>query len=354
MVVSIQYLRGIAAMLVVFQHVARKAGQYADDPLAWFRVGGAGVDIFFIISGFIMCHTTSGATGSPARVIDFLKRRAIRILPLYWLLSLVALAAMFIKPELVNSAGAETRIFESFLLLPVQGVYLIANGWTLSYEFFFYFIFAIGMLFEEKIGRALSAALLGLLVTLGTLISFGTPAMRFCTDPMLAEFILGMGLYHFHRRCPRLPTAIAGIFIIAGALLLRQANAAPVTSIRVIDYGLPAILMCTGLVGLEPVIRARKINALESLGDISYSLYLVHPFALSFVSLVFQKAHLLKPGWTWIFPAALAASSVLAGWLCYEFIEKPLGTLAKRILTGRPTKVTAPHSEAMALQAESR
>jgi exopolysaccharide production protein ExoZ len=332
MITSIRYLRGIAAMLVVVQHLAFKGRQYSGDPLGFFHVGHVGVDIFFIISGFIMCHTCAGGRAAEAGPVDFLKRRAARIFPLYWLLTLAALLVYFWNPNLVNSESGDTRVVASFLLLPTDGHYLVANGWTLAYEFYFYLIFACGMFFRGNSGRWFSAALLALLVVLGPWVGSLGQYARFLTDPMLVEFIYGMGLYFVYRSRFRLPGWAAVLCVCLAVGLLIHMNSHELTGIRCLDLGVPAVLICAGLVSLESELQTRRVKALEMLGDSSYSLYLVHPFVLSIVSLLFKKSGLLEHGNAALFIASLAAGSVSGGWICFYFVETPLSKLVKGLM----------------------
>ena len=136
-ILSIQWMRAIAILMVILQHAAWKGTQYSTNPLGWLKVGEAGVDLFFIVSGFVICHVTYNKTPAP---FEFVKARLVRILPLYWLLTCVALVVYLIKPELVNSSGGITSVFHSFTLLPTSSKYLIRNGWTLSYELYFYIL----------------------------------------------------------------------------------------------------------------------------------------------------------------------------------------------------------------------
>jgi peptidoglycan/LPS O-acetylase OafA/YrhL len=187
---SVQIMRGLAAFMVVAHHCAWKGQQYSTDPWRGFRAGEAGVDLFFVISGFIMCEATNRR---PIGFGAFLKARALRILPLYWLLSLVALACWRIAPQWVNSKGGDTVVLESFLLLPTTGLYLIQNGWTLSYEFLFYAIFALGLLWRGAARHALPFALLVLLASAGLLWRPASLAGQFFTHASLFEFAMGAG-----------------------------------------------------------------------------------------------------------------------------------------------------------------
>ncbi|NJN75784.1 MAG: acyltransferase [Synechococcaceae cyanobacterium RL_1_2] len=92
MLYSVQYMRAIAALLVVIGHAAWKGEQYSYDPLFWFQIGGSGVDLFFIISGYIMCYTVDK---KKINLFNFIKARIVRIMPLYWILTSLALIAFY-------------------------------------------------------------------------------------------------------------------------------------------------------------------------------------------------------------------------------------------------------------------
>ena len=114
MIISVQFLRAIAALFVVISHISLKGLQYNINSFQWFHIGGSGVDLFFIISGFIMCYTTHNRNISFTK---FIFARCKRILPLYWLVTLLALVVYIVAPSLVNSSGGEKSIFASFTLI---------------------------------------------------------------------------------------------------------------------------------------------------------------------------------------------------------------------------------------------
>src|SRR5687768_4763171 len=132
---SIQIMRGIAAVMVVLLHISVKGGQYGNGALGGFLIGGAGVDLFFIISGYIMCISTAG---KQLNFYEFFLHRIQRIIPLYWFSTTVALGIYLYNPGLINTSGGETSIWASYTLIPTRNRLLNSNGWTLSFEFFFY------------------------------------------------------------------------------------------------------------------------------------------------------------------------------------------------------------------------
>ena len=134
---TIQMARGVAANLVVFSHLFFVESKYtAAGVLPAFTLYGiAGVDLFFVLSGFIMVAVAGRDIGP----IEFLWRRATRVYPTYWLISLAVLAVAIVAPAIVNSSiQVPISLWRSFLLIPDRTLPLLAVGWTLVHEMYFY------------------------------------------------------------------------------------------------------------------------------------------------------------------------------------------------------------------------
>ncbi len=309
-------------MLVVVSHSLHKIGQLSSIPIDGFTLGGAGVDLFFIISGFVMCHVSAGKLISP---VEFLRARLVRILPLYWLLTCVALGVFVAKPDMVNSSGGVTTVLHSFTLLPVGQKLLIQNGWTLSYEFWFYLIFALGLMLQgAKRFILVGLAILGL-VGIGAWFKPYDPLLSFATAPLLLEFLMGCMAYGV-LKLGWLGSKGSQLMLAVGLATAFAANDHPAAISRVLMWGLPMLAMFIGCVGLEPWFRRwaghRAAILLKGLGDSSYSLYLAHPFAISAVGVILKKFGLEQQ--TLLSMAALMGVSLVAGYLCHEWVEKPL------------------------------
>src|ERR1700722_8663891 len=183
---SIQYLRAAAAIAVLIFHAAQRGGTS-------FGAGAAGGDVFFVISGFIMWVISARAT--PA---SFLTRRAARIIPLYWLVTLVIAAAAITMPSAFpNLQPTLDHVVKSMLFYPhadPSGIVapLIVPGWTLDYEVFFYLVFAMSLLVAARSRALVLTAALGLLVLAGQLIRPANPALATYTHPLLLEFLSGV------------------------------------------------------------------------------------------------------------------------------------------------------------------
>lgn len=337
MIYSVQYLRGIAALMVVLHHIEIKGAQYHNNALAGYNIGYFGVDLFFIISGFIMCHTTHNKAISFGQ---FMSARVKRILPLYWLITCVALAIFIVAPHLINSGGGVTSVWASYLLAPNGARYLVDNGWTLRYEFFFYLIFGFALLIKTSHRGILISSVIAVLATAGFILQPQNPWGYFFLDKLLLEFVMGILAWHILNRWV-LPKFIALILLAGGiqALILQNALGLFETPFhRVLSGGLPMMMIFIGLVRFEYFfLQSRQLlfKFFERLGDSSYSLYLAHPFALSPTAMICRKLGLANN--TLLFIGMLLTTALISGWVCYRYIEQPLAQWIKyRRFSARP------------------
>lgn len=328
MLISIQFLRGIAALMVVITHASHKGNQYNINFFEGYHIGGSGVDLFFIISGFIMCYTTHNKDIS---AYQFIKNRVQRIIPLYWLLSSLALIAYLIYPSLVNSSGGKTDVLASFFLIPSENKFLIQNGWTLSYEFYYYFIFALFIFITStNFYRYSSISFMILfLVTIGFIYKPSTPFLSFLTNNLLFEFLLGI-LAFFIFKNNKLSYGYGLLSFLTGVFLLIFININGDFNLsRSLVYGIPMFFVFIGFVSFESILSQLKnpfFNSLGYLGDSSYSLYLAHPFFLSPTALILNKLGISN---MYIFSSSLILGSIIFGYCTYLYIEKPLLSLTK-------------------------
>lgn len=313
---SVQMLRAIAALAVVFFHI----------PL--FRNGDWGVDIFFVISGFIMAMVTA-QSGS-----HFFTKRVIRVVPLYWLGTLGVFCVALLLPSLLDNTTADVPgLLKSLFFIPYQkGEYvqpLLYLGWTLNFEMFFYALFAISMAISHRHRLLICSSLLLTLVVLGHLVTFDALLARFYTQQILLEFVLGMGCYAVYARTAAWRAAGPGngartalIVIGLAALVYMPLSVSLAQSLgRGLAWGIPASVIFLALVhGLSGV---RLPAVLVLIGDASYSLYLFHPYVLKVfnkVFHVFDTPGLLAYVMT---PVSIALCCVVA--ICiYRCVELPM------------------------------
>ena len=260
---SIQYLRAFAALIVVFHH-ARNPTPWLYDPISGFEAGQAGVDIFFVISGFIM-FTAARDEGA----LEFVRRRLVRIAPLYWLATAVTFVFIYYRDRRVLDASFVSHLVKSVLFIPHYSPDFpdqiwpyVVPGWTLNYEMFFYLVFA-GALLTRRIIPFVGIVLAGLVVSSFFIESRSALWVTY-TDPLLLEFLGGIFLarYRPHLRHGWLVGLIPiGLLAIA----LSGEFAAP----RVILWGIPALAVVAGALACEDLGWLPRIAWLRRLGDAS-------------------------------------------------------------------------------------
>jgi len=336
MILSIQYLRGVAALLVVLSHIAWKNIQAGGDTLHWWHEAGQfGVDIFFIISGFIMVYITQNMHQQPDGVKNFIKKRFVRIVPLYWFYTLVALGIFILIPERVNSAEGDTQILKSLFLLPLSSSqnYLVGVGWTLHFEFLFYILFAFGLLFNRFIGNIIVILTILFSVYYASFISMegmSYIAYSFLND-IFFEFALGMLLFHIVNNLRRFHIGFSFLSIAIGLLEFYYLHTGgSFTGVHHIDTGMSAFLICFGVITLEYFLLKKEIKLLTKIGDSSYSLYLLHPFVLVAVVMVNDKFQDVIPQNQTFLIVMMLVFSLISAYISHLYIEKNLIKLTKR------------------------
>lgn len=345
---SIQALRGVAALMVVLFHLRIVEGKYGGGPgllPAATAYADSGVDLFFVLSGFVITSIAAGTYGSASNAGHFLLRRGWRVLPLYWFYTTLVVVLMLGMPGVANSAYQDQSIIASYLLWPQAQLPLLTVGWTLIHEAFFYLLMAVAIAFARE--RQLPWLLLGWAgVTLlaHAVLGAGTaPWVAVASSPLSLEFIAGglIGLYW--RRLPSafaLPLLLVGIALLAGAMLHLGGDypAHPPVLLRVLYFGFPAALLVLGAVRWEQQRAPHLPAVLLMIGNSSYSLYLSHVFVISVLGRVWQSSGLNIASWQHAMFIALAIiACVIAGWLSWKLLEQPLqqwtGTRKRSIRT---------------------
>ena len=198
---SIQILRAVAACLVVFGHALHEtagiAARTGRPPLNVNVIDwGIGVDIFFVISGFIMIYTTAELFGQPGAMRTFLMRRIIRIVPLYWLMTAGLILTYLLAPKMLNVPIEGWRsIVTSFFFIPdLRGNGevrpIMALGWSLNYEMFFYAVFAVCLLAPlRRAALYLTGFFVGIAI-LGATLKPQSIALAYWTNSIVLEFLV--------------------------------------------------------------------------------------------------------------------------------------------------------------------
>ncbi|WP_340313267.1 acyltransferase family protein [Rhizorhabdus argentea] len=346
---GIQYLRGVAAIMVLIYHVPVQLGRmgYAGP---WPAGLSGGVDIFYVISGFIMWVTTIGRPQDTP--LTFWRRRILRIVPLYWAVTGFVIAVMLVSPGLLQSSRFDpAHVAASFLFIgyghPLTHMVepVVIPGWTLNHEMFFYLLFGLFLLAPTSWRFAGMISTLALLVLLGSISGQAPDSVGgFYTSGMLLEFGLGIAIGVIATRgegLARLSSATGWTMLTigaAGVMLLPQTVAIP----RLLASGVPSALLLAGLLVVEMHHGLFRSALLHGLGDASYSIYLSHMITLSATSQLWRALGLATDLWALALYTLLSiAVSVLAGCLLYLFVEKPLSRRLHRRPGSRAKLATA-------------
>jgi exopolysaccharide production protein ExoZ len=331
---NVQALRAAAASLVVFQHLDRFLPMLGYTPF-----GSGGVDLFFVISGFIMVHTT---LHRPTRPAHFLLGRITRIVPLYWLATLAVWSVALIAPALLRGTSADPfQLLKSLFFVPfvknsgeVQPVLFV--GWTLNLEMFFYALFAMGLTFANRRAGILSVvAILAGVVAAAAAFQPRSVVAQFYAGPMLLEFAGGMLFGLLAQPSASQPESpswrAARIGICIGALLAIVAIPGYLPALpRVITAGIPAVVCVAAAVFLNHSGTVITNRTLLTLGDASYSIYLTHAFVTQAMQTIGSRIGLTPLKAAFLIPCTLGAVCV-SGVLVHYILEIPLTRAAKRL-----------------------
>lgn len=299
MIKSIHYMRGIAALMVFFYHErAMLNGVYAQSNLGslLFSNGYFGVDLFFMISGFVILLSTE-KDGSAS---SFALKRFFRIFPTYWFGILLMMGVIMITGAKEINASV---VVKSLLLIPYDstavppffGFSLISTAWTLTFEILFYLIFMVSMTFSHKY----RAEICGAIITITFIVLFMLSdresilsayarnngvifdnifIFKILASPMMLEFVFGMLVFKI-----RTHLSFINPFILYVASLVSVSMLYQLTGHGPLGVAIPCaiIFICAILIEQKsPINNSRTLN---TLGDLSYSFYITHPITLLFL-----------------------------------------------------------------------
>lgn len=344
---SIQYLRGVAAVAVVYFHTGVNSANLAWPAFIPRDFGKAGVDIFFVISGFIMVFVTSSRETSPR---EFLLRRIIRIVPLYWFFTLLVICDGLIYPAaMLNNGIVWPHIFLSFLFIPhinpITGTTepFFKLGWTLIYEMYFYAIFAC-LLLVRPLSRRMIIMLFwaaGVSLLFGLTKPWGAIPVVYM-NPIVLEFVMGafIGFAYLNGYLRRFDPTLSFLLVLICAMTMIFTPFADDTEfifrsfLRPVVYGIPAAIIVLGLLAFETSGNLRKLPWLMLMGDASYSIYLSHTTTLTLFRVLTKLFHVpvQNPvvGGALILTAVICA--IFTGVLVYRYIELPLTSWLKSLM----------------------
>lgn len=325
---NIQILRAVAAVMVVLFHVVLWLPQPSGAAPLIHQIfhswGKSGVDLFFVISGFVIMLSQAR---KPRSVLEFLRNRALRILPLYWALTAVFVLLLVFLPQLAANQPPLTahRLGMSLGMvswLTQREFPVVFVGWSLEYEMMFYLLFAVA-------GSVL--ALRHVPVVLGIVLGLGAWTGMF--EQMVVEFVLGMMIARLRLARAHLPFALP--ILLAGIALFLLSIRWPDEQLRLLTWGLPSAMIVTGLVFL-PQLKSR-IG--DYLGNASYAIYLGQALAIPAAT---KLVLALMPGSGFTAQVlVISVITVLLGCLLHALVERPLnGFLQGGMTRLRPSKAT--------------
>jgi exopolysaccharide production protein ExoZ len=327
---SVQFLRFIAAALVVLSHIRTEYGL--------LPFGDVGVDIFFVISGFIIYHVTKSE--SP----HFFTKRLIRIVPLYWVGTLVLAAVAFLAPKILNDVQFDlTRVLASLLFMPYWTAEhafhpILLLGWTLNYEILFYFLFYVAMRISHRHRFLVSSALL-VALSLSHVIAEPGTAHFFWSGAFINEFIFGMIIAVVVARTQFLQRADTPLFLAAFGLALYAYLLYPTTGLlnpelpRVVTIGLLSMGLVLLVLSCERKIRQLPKGATWSialLGDLSFAAYIFHPYAMGVVKRLIGLEISI-----YFYATIVLTSTCIVAATVFFVLERPSRSCLTRLLSRR-------------------
>jgi exopolysaccharide production protein ExoZ len=303
-ILSIQVLRAVAALGVVAWHLATELNTNGTSAPSLY-IGQAGVDLFFVISGFVMVYSSERLFGAPGAPLTFMLSRIIRIAPLYWAISAVLLVHALVRhADLATIDLSAGSLLASFLFVPYprpggEFTPLLKVGWTLNYEMFFYAVFAAALVLRRNFAiLAISAILTG--IALASALAWpNVPTVFVWPDRIVAEFVFGIliGFARYHGVRLSLPAATCAVS--AGVVLIAGLYGIGVTTPRAIAWGIPMALIVAGAALCRMEMTSPFWRAAGRLGDASYAMYLTHLF-MDVPRLVAQRMFGMTDGpWIW-------------------------------------------------------
>ena len=328
---GIQALRALAALSVALLHIVDEAGALRGTPghSPWPWIDAlpleAGVDLFFVISGFVLVWASWDAFGRLRAVAPFVARRLLRVVPLYWLLTAATVAAGALLPGTLSEGLSEGPgyLAASLLFIPWRRADgftqpLLRLGWTLEYEMLFYALLAASLPLARRTGLAVLLAAIAALAALGQVARFAPAPLAFWTDPIVLEFAMGVLVAIAARRGWRAswPGLAALAAACAAAAMLAHG---PGGDGRVLARGVPAALL------VFCALSVRRVPAwLVLIGDASYALYLVHPFPMRALRIVALRLGALPEAAAAVYCVLTLAVCVALAVALHRLVEHPI------------------------------
>ena len=346
---GVQLLRGVAALGVVLTHVVTRSALYQHDAFrdSFFRLrdgdqwkgGDIGVDIFFVISGFIIMVVHRDDLGKPRSYVDFLIKRIKRVVPLYWTLTTLAVILFLLAPQVAANSKSGINILWvmfSYLFIPTSlsgnnTAPVVGVGWTLDYEMFFYIVFASLMKLNQRLFVTIITVIFSVLVLGGTIIRPENLYGKFVSDWLLMDFVGGVWIAHLMLTVKRVPTRISMLMTILSISMIISTFSFSVPEVgpmRLILWGMPSILLVQGMIYLrfrDSLIR----KFILILGNASYSIYLSQVFTIPLWTGIVSKAGIVSSFDVQIITIFILTS--ISGVLVWFLLERNLDNVTSKM-----------------------
>lgn len=351
---SIQILRGLAAMAVAIYHL--KEFTVPEVPFKgildfFFMNGAAGVNLFFIISGFIMVHITQRRTYNASGIGSFLFKRFIRIWPTYAVITIIYAFLTFkfrIHWEIKN-------IIYSLLFIPLNaeppphfGYSTLPVGWSLNYEIYFYFIIGICLLFTTYRWIVFSVIMLATLVFVPSLSghftldpdqsnNFVNPYLNMITNPIIWNFVYGIIiglLFSNHKSNDFLSKLFSNKLLTASVIILAcwQYLSGFFGGLGANEWGIGMFFLLLAFIFYTNYHQSVFPNWMVRLGDMSFSLYLLHlPTHLLIKEIFIRLGYPIYAKGMSMFLLSLMMTIIFSS-LSYTYLETKFSNYLKRII----------------------
>lgn len=323
---SLQLLRYLAAIIVVGYHTEESLrDRTLYDIYEFFSFGSIGVDIFFVISGFIIALTTSKVSEKTSfdQAKNFAIKRCIRIVPIYWFYTALKVLMVLLLPALALRSELQVgHLASSFFFIPDMASWglvqpILPVGWTLNFEMLFYVIFTIAILINQNKILVTLVAFCSIFVTAHWFPN--SLAFEFYAQSIIFEFLLGLIIFEMVKRIKTVPFWLNMSFLLLSIFLLNSSSG---EINHIFTIGLGAFFLVFSVIYFERHLQNKKIQRVsEVLGDSSYSLYLSHSFTVPFGVIVFGQYLDFGGYFTLILTLILAT---LVGIASYRMLEKPM------------------------------
>lgn len=342
---SVQALRFVAALLVVITHSMFYASERLDPGLEVWRGGTVGVDIFFVISGFVMMITTGSARPSPRAWRYFSMRRLTRIVPMYWIATTAKIMTLLVLPGVaINNALNPQHVALSYFFLPTRNESglvepVLGVGWTLTFEMFFYAVFALALFVRVNPYMFASVVMLGCTAA-WYFRPDEWPAWMIYFDKIVLYFVIGMTIakaVQSPRLRAHIPEALAFLVFLAVAVGgidgFSWSRSAWFRTVVV-------ALIVLAVVYADQWIGRRIPRVVLFFGDASYSLYLFHPLVAPVVPVALGVIG-VRIGWVSVVGSIVASLIVAAA--IYWWVERPITRASRRLpYAGKPVPTPSP------------